>query len=155
MRLCFSSIPAGTHLRNKIAFPLRNQKRSNLVMYNALHNQLRLQKADSLTLRSGRERETLQGALPFTSSSLEERTLSVVCCILLALGLQSFFFFFSFIFLLLSVTSSDTNSTSVIKKDPKQSYLGRGHLEDPGDSGSCTTVGSYKNTLLLHSVIEV
>lgn len=48
--LRFSSIPAGTHLRNKIAFPLRNQKRSNLAMYNALHNQLRLQKADSLTL---------------------------------------------------------------------------------------------------------
>lgn len=48
--LRFSSIPASTHLRNKIAFPLRNQKRSNLVMYNALHNQLRLQKADSLTL---------------------------------------------------------------------------------------------------------
>lgn len=48
--LRFSSIPAGTHLRNKIAFPLGNQKRSNLAMYNALHNQLRLQKADSLNL---------------------------------------------------------------------------------------------------------
>lgn len=42
------------------------------------------------------------------------------------------------------MTSSDTNSTSVIKKDPEQSYLGRGHLEDPGNAGSWATVASYK-----------
>lgn len=53
----------------------------------------------------------------------------------------SFFFLIS---LPLSVTSSDTNSTSVIKKNPKQSYLGRGHLEDPGDGGSQAIVASYK-----------
>lgn len=102
-------------------------------MYNALHSQLRLQKAKSSCLKQEGERDPPRGSAFWLVFLKGEDPL---CGLLHPPCVRTAIYLLFFISLPLSMTSSDTNSASLIKKDPKQSYLVRGHLEDPGGAGS-------------------